>query len=123
MGYLIICRVSTKDNACSSTDGCKTLAKNIPEFQKKGKLGFHFKRISSANSDLLSIVTTNKAVYHHNYFSNCCWCSKKDIDANLVPAWTYRAIKLTTKSDHVKDLTAAWTEIATKLNHKAVYGS
>ena len=48
-----ICQVSTKGNARSGTDGYKTLRKNIPEFHKKGKLGFHFKRISNANSDLI----------------------------------------------------------------------
>ena len=48
-----ICQVSTKDNARSSTDGYKTLAKNMQEFHKKGKLGFHFGRISNINSDLL----------------------------------------------------------------------
>ena len=37
--------------------------------QKKGKLGFHFERICNANSDLLSVLKTNKAVYHHNCFS------------------------------------------------------
>ena len=57
-----ICQVSSKDNVRSSTDGYKTLAKNIPEFHKKGKLGFHFERICNANSDLLSVLTTNKAV-------------------------------------------------------------
>ena len=48
----------------------------------------------------------------------CCWFSKKYIDANIVPAGTYQVIKLTTKSNHVKDLTAKWIEMATKLNHK-----
>ena len=156
-----ICQVSSKDNVRSSTDGYKTLAKNIPEFHKKGKLGFHFERICNANSDLLSVLTTNKAVYHHNCFSKysdsklkrlnepskkrkctedakerkstrlsaesrerlnlfCCWCSKKDVDANFVPPGTYQATKLTTKSNHVKDLTAKWIEMAIKLNHKPV---
>ena len=55
-----ICQVSTKDNLRSSTDGYKTLAKNIPEFHKKGKLGYHFEGISNANSDLLSSFATNK---------------------------------------------------------------
>ena len=32
-----ICQVSSKD-ICSSTEGYQTLAKNIPEFHKKGKL-------------------------------------------------------------------------------------
>ena len=50
----------------------------------------------------------------------CLWCSEKDVDANLVPAGTYRAAKLTTKPDHVKDLNAKWIAIATKLNHEAV---
>ena len=50
----------------------------------------------------------------------CCWCSKKDVDANLVPAGTYQATKLTTKLNHVKDLTAKWIEMATKLNHEPV---
>ena len=49
-------------------NGYKTLAKNIPEFHKKRKLGFYVERISNANSDLLSVLTTNKAVYHHNCF-------------------------------------------------------
>ena len=61
-----ISKVSTKDKVRSSTDGYKTLTKNIPEFHKKGKLSFHFERISNANSDLLSISA--KAVYHHNCF-------------------------------------------------------
>ena len=54
-----ICQVSSKGNVRSSTDGCKTLAKNIPEFHKKGKLGFHFERILNANSDT-SVLTTIK---------------------------------------------------------------
>ena len=58
-----ICQVSSKDNVGSSTDVCKTLAKNNPEFHKKGKLGFN------ANLDLLSVLTTNKVVYHHNCFA------------------------------------------------------
>ena len=36
-----VCQVSTEDKVRSSTDGYKTFAKNIPEFHKKGKLGFH----------------------------------------------------------------------------------
>ena len=37
----------------------------------------------------------------------CCWCSKKKVDANLVPAETHQTTKLTTKSsNHAKDLTA-----------------
>ena len=49
------------------------------------------------------------------------WCGKKDVDANLVPARTgkYKATILTTKSNHMKDLTAQWIEMATKLNHEA----
>ena len=50
----------------------------------------------------------------------CCWCSKKDFDTNLDPAGTYQATKLTTKSNHVKDLTAKRREMVTKLNHKPV---
>ena len=42
-----------------------------PEFYKKRKLGFHLERIYNANSDLLSVLTINKAVYHHNCFSKC----------------------------------------------------
>ena len=57
-----ICQVSSKDNVRSSTDGYKTLAKNIPDFHKKGKLGFHFERIRNANSDFLSVLTTNNAL-------------------------------------------------------------
>ena len=53
----------------TSTDGYKTLARNILDFHKKGKLGFHFERICKVNSDLLSVFTTNKAVYHHSCFS------------------------------------------------------
>ena len=53
----------------------------------------------------------------------CCWCSKKDVDPNLVPAVIYRATKLTTKSHHMKNLTAKWIEMATKLNHEAFYAS
>ena len=49
-----------------------------------------------------------------------CWCSKKDVDANLVSAGTYQAIKLTTKSNRVKDLTTKWIEMATQLNYKAI---
>ena len=49
-----ICQVCTKENIRSSTDGYKTLAKNIPEFHKKGKLSFHFERISNANLDLIN---------------------------------------------------------------------
>ena len=64
-----ICQVSTKDKVRSSIAAYKTLAKNISEFHKKGKLGFHLERISNANSDLLLILTTKKAVYHHNCFS------------------------------------------------------
>lgn len=87
MGYLIICQASTKANACSSTDAYKTLAKDIPEFQKKGKLGFHFEEISGTGSDLLSMLTTRKVVYQPSYFSNCCcWCSKMNVDANLITA-------------------------------------
>ena len=156
-----ICQVTTKGNVRSSKDGYKTSAKNILEFHKKEKLGFHFEIISNRNSDLLSILTTNKVVYHHNCFSKytdsklkhfkepskkqkstedengrklkrlsaesrekfdlfCCWCSKKNVDDNLVPAWTYRARKLTTKLDHLKELTAKWIEMATKLNREAV---
>ena len=48
----------------------------------------------------------------------CCRCCKKDVDANLVPAGTYQARKLTTKSNHVKDLTAKWIDMTTKLNHE-----
>ena len=48
----------------------------------------------------------------------CYWCSKKDVDANLVSGKTYRATKLTTKSNHVKDLTAKWIEMAAKLNNE-----
>ena len=139
-----ICQVSSK---AICTDGYKTLAKNIPEFHKTGTLCFQFERICNANSDLLSILTTNKAVYHHNCFSKyrkrkctedekgrkstrlsaesreifhlfCCWCSKKDVDANLVPAGAYQATQLTTKSNHVKDTTAKWTEMTTKLNQR-----
>ena len=69
LGYLFVCQVGTKENGRSSTGSHKTLAKKIPEFHEKGKIGFHFVRISSASSDLLSILTTNKAVYHHNRFS------------------------------------------------------
>ena len=50
----------------------------------------------------------------------CCRCCKKDVDANLVPAGTYQARKLTTKSNHVKDLTAKWIDMTTKLNHEPV---
>ena len=50
----------------------KTLAKNIPKFHKKGKLGFFLERIFNNNSDLLSVLTTIKAVYHHNCFSKYC---------------------------------------------------
>ena len=64
-----IFHVNSKDNVRSSTGGYKTLAKNIPEFHKTGKLGFHFKRICNANLDFLSVLITNKAVYHHNCFS------------------------------------------------------
>ena len=63
-----ICQVSRKDNVRSSTDGYKTLAKNILGFHKKGKLGFHFDRICNTNSDLLSVLTTSEAVYYHNCF-------------------------------------------------------
>ena len=156
-----ICQASSRDNVRWSTHGYKTLAKNVFQFHKKGKLGFHFERICNAFSDLLSVLTTNRAVYHHNCFSKysdsklkrlnkpskkrkctedekgrkstrlsvesrerfdlfCCWCSKKDIDTNLVPAGTYQATKLTTKSNHMKDLTAKWIEMATKLSHEPV---
>ena len=54
-GICFMCQVSSKDNVCSGTDGYKTVVKNIPEFHKKGKLGFHFERIRNANSDLLSV--------------------------------------------------------------------
>ena len=54
-GICFMCQVSSKDNVCSSTDGYKTVVKNIPEFHKKRKLGFHFERIRNANSDLLSV--------------------------------------------------------------------
>ena len=57
-----VCQVSSKDNVRSSTDGYKTLTKNIPDFHKKGKLGFHFERIRNANSDFLSVLTTNNAL-------------------------------------------------------------
>ena len=156
-----VCQVSSKDDVRSSTDGYKTLVKNLPEFHKKGKLGFRFERICNANLDLLSVLITNKAVYHHNCFSKyrdsklklftepskkrkctedekgrkstrllaesrerfnlfCCWCRKKDFDANFVPVETCQGTKLTTKSNHVKDLTAKWIETTTKLNHKLV---
>ena len=36
------------------------------------------------------------------------WCGKKNVDTNLVPAGTYQATNVTTKSDHVKDLTLKW---------------
>ena len=37
----------------------------------------------------------------------CCWCSEKDVDTNLVPWYEHiRQQKLTTKLNHVKDLTA-----------------
>ena len=49
-----------------------------------------------------------------------CWFSKKDFDANLVPAGTYQATKLTMKLNHVKDLSTEWIEMGTKLNHKPV---
>ena len=52
--------------------------------------------------------------------ADCCWSSKEDVDANLEPAGTYQATKLTTKSNHVKDLTAKCIEMATKLNHEPV---
>ena len=160
MNICCICQVSGKENVLSSTNGYKTLAKNILEFHRKGKLGFHFERICNPNSDL-SVSTTNKAVYHHNCFSKysdlklkclnepsktwkctkgekgrkstplsadsrerfdlfCCWCSKKGVDANLVPAGIYQATKLTTKLNHMKDLTAKWIEMVTKLNHEPV---
>ena len=156
-----ICQVSSKGNFRSSTDGYKTLAKYISEFHKKEKLGFHFERISKANSDLFSILTTNNALSHRNCFSKdsdsklkrfkeqskkrkstedekrrkskrlsaeskerfnlfCCWCSKKDVHANLALAVTYQATKLTMKLNQVKDLTAKWIEMATKLNHESV---
>ena len=63
-----ICQVNNKDNVRSSTDPYKALLKNIPEFHKKRKLGFHFEKISNANSELFSILI-NKVVYHHNCFS------------------------------------------------------
>ena len=63
-----ICQVSTKDNVHSSKDGYKILAKSILEFYKKGKLGLHFHKISNTNLDLFSILTTDKAVYHHKCF-------------------------------------------------------
>ena len=50
----------------------------------------------------------------------CCWCRKKDVDVNLVPAGTYQTTKLATKSNHVKDLTAKGIEMATKLNREPV---
>ena len=52
--------------------------------------------------------------------ADCCWSSKEDVDVNLEPAGTYQATKLTTKSNHVKDLTAKCIEMATKLNHEPV---
>ena len=64
-----ICQVSSKDNIHSSTGSYKTLTKNIPEFQSKAKLGFHFERICNTNSELLSVLTANKTVHHHNCFS------------------------------------------------------
>ena len=57
-----ICQVGIKDNVCSRTDGYKTLVKNFLEFYKKGKLGFHFERISNTDLVLLSILTTKKAL-------------------------------------------------------------
>ena len=71
-----ICQVICKDNFHASKDGYKTLAKNIPEFHKKWKLGFHLERICNAILDLLSVLTTSKAVYHHN-------CSSKYSDSKL----------------------------------------
>ena len=50
----------------------------------------------------------------------CCWCSRKDVTANLVPAGTYQATKLTTKSNHRKDLTAKRIEMATNSNQEPV---
>ena len=64
--------------------------------------------------------TSLSAESRERFNLSCCWCSKKDVDANLVPAGTYQATKLTTKSNHVKDLTAKWIEMATKLNHRHV---
>ena len=52
-------------------------------------------------------------------YSFCYWCSKKDVDANLVSGRTYRATKLTTKSNHVKNVTAKWIEMAAKLNNES----
>ena len=76
----ILNRVNTKDNVHSSTDGYKTLVKNILGFREKGKLDFHFQGISNASSDLLSILTTSKVVYHHSCFSKHSNSKLKDFD-------------------------------------------
>ena len=85
-------------NVCSNTGGYKTLAKNIPEFHKSGKIGFHFVRISSANSDLSSILRTNKAVYHHNRFS-------KYSDSKLKPFNEPPKKRKSTKDENGRKLT------------------
>ena len=46
----------------------QNFGKIIPQFHKKGKLSFHCEDISNANLDLLSILTTNQAVYNHSCF-------------------------------------------------------
>ena len=63
-----ICQVCGKDNVRPSTGGYKTSAKSIPEFHKKGKLGFHFERICNANSNLLSVFDYKQSSLSRHLF-------------------------------------------------------
>ena len=42
----------------------------------------------------------------------CCFCKFIDKQENLVAAWTLYAAKAKTQVNHVKNMTANWTEIA-----------
>ena len=62
-----ICQTDRKgDSLRSSKDGRETLATNIPKFYEKGKLKFHYDRVKTNDSSLLSILNLHDAKYHHN---------------------------------------------------------
>ena len=75
------------------------------------------KRKSTENGRISALVLAGS---RERFDLFCIWFSKKDIDANLVPAETYQATNVTSILDLVKDLTSKWIEMTTKLNHRAV---
>ena len=78
------------------------------------------KKQKSAEAEIGKKSTRLSAESRERFNLFCCWCSKKDIDASLVPAGTYPATELTTKLNHMEDLTAKWIEMVTKSNHETV---